>query len=144
MKFKPQHSAHAGHHADTRMLIFLIGGSVAISFILTVTYGSLFSTIAIIGLLATIVLTFYRLDWGFFLFVGMVLAFDQFPPRGYETSIIEAISSGVLLPHPSISIERSRVTLYIFIVLDHIINPMHLNVIVRIIKSATLSGLKTL
>ena len=88
MKVELQHRAHIGQHGDTSALIFLVGGSVLVSLILIVTYGSVFSTLAVIGMIATVVLTFYRLDWGFFLFVGMVLAFDQFPPRGYETSII--------------------------------------------------------
>ena len=34
------------------------------------------------------IITFYNLEWGFLLFVGMVLLFDQFPPSGFETSVI--------------------------------------------------------
>ena len=48
----------------------------------------MFAATSLIGLAAVIVLTCYRVDWGFMLFVGVVLIFDQFPPSGYARSII--------------------------------------------------------
>ncbi len=71
-----------------RTIVFIIIISSILALILLASDGSLFGPVAFIGLLLMIAISFYRLDWGFFLFIGMVMAFDQFPPRGYETSII--------------------------------------------------------
>ncbi|MDI6802819.1 MAG: O-antigen ligase family protein [Bacteroidota bacterium] len=62
--------------------------SIAISFMYVISEGSAFTSVAIILIALIITITFYRIDWGFILFVGMVLAFDQFPPRGYGITII--------------------------------------------------------
>ncbi|MBI3766537.1 MAG: O-antigen ligase family protein, partial [Ignavibacteriales bacterium] len=52
------------------------------------TEGNVIAAAAIIICTTIIILTFYRLDYGFLLFVGMVLLFDQYPPRGFDKSII--------------------------------------------------------
>ncbi|MDP2209114.1 MAG: O-antigen ligase family protein [Bacteroidota bacterium] len=62
--------------------------SIAISFMYVISEGSAFTSVAIILVALIITITFYRIDWGFILFVGMVLAFDQFAPRGYGITII--------------------------------------------------------
>ena len=67
---------------------FLILASCVLAGILLASEGTIFNAMAFVGIVMMIAVSFYRLDWGFFLFIGMVLAFDQFPPRGYETSII--------------------------------------------------------
>jgi len=71
-----------------RAIVLVILISSILALILLASDGSLFGPVAFIGLLLIIAVSFYRLDWGFFLFIGMVMAFDQFPPRGYESSII--------------------------------------------------------
>ncbi|HMD14555.1 MAG TPA: O-antigen ligase family protein [Bacteroidota bacterium] len=70
----------------TIALVIIVSSVLAL--ILLASDGSLFGPVAFIGLLLMVAISFYRLDWGFFLFIGMVMAFDQFPPRGYESSII--------------------------------------------------------
>ncbi len=67
------------------LILFLI---VVLAGVLVASNGSLFAGLAVLGIATVVAVTFYRLDWGFLLFVGMVLAFDQFPPRGYDKSII--------------------------------------------------------
>ncbi len=69
-------------------LAALIAVSVLTAAIYVVSKGSVFTVVSLLGAVAVIVLTFYRIDWGFMFFVGCVLLFDQFPPRGYERSII--------------------------------------------------------
>lgn len=72
--------------------IFWITSIIIFSIIFATLYllsnGSIFTTVAIILLTLTVILTFYRLTWGLFLFVAFVLLFDQFPPRGYGITII--------------------------------------------------------
>ncbi|HUL44383.1 MAG TPA: O-antigen ligase family protein [Bacteroidota bacterium] len=77
-----------GGHDNRLTLLFIIGASVTIAAVLIASDGSFFNSFALIGITVMIVVSLVRLDWGFFLFVGMVMAFDQFPPRGYESSII--------------------------------------------------------
>lgn len=62
--------------------------SIIVSLIYLLSNGSVFTTVAIILLILIITLTFYRLTWGFYLFICLVLLFDQFPPRGYGITII--------------------------------------------------------
>ncbi|HLF14996.1 MAG TPA: O-antigen ligase family protein [Bacteroidota bacterium] len=66
----------------------LTAGSVIIAMIYVVSGGSVFTAVSLLGAVAVVVLTLYRVDWGFMFFVGCVLLFDQFPPGGYERSII--------------------------------------------------------
>lgn len=63
-------------------------GSLFISSIFVLTGGSIFTAISVTLLIIIISITFYRLDWGFYLFVALVLFFDQFPPRGYGLTIL--------------------------------------------------------
>lgn len=66
----------------------LILVSILTSFLFVLSDGSVFTTVALILGAIIIIITFYRLEWGFFLFIGLVLLFDQFAPRGYDRSII--------------------------------------------------------
>ncbi len=66
----------------------LILVSILTSFLFILSDGSVFTTVALILGAIIIIITFYRLEWGFFLFIGLVLLFDQFAPRGYDRSII--------------------------------------------------------
>ena len=75
-------------HGNILPLFFLSVASFLTALILTLTGGSIISALLILVIATVIIITCYRIDWGFFLFVGAVLAFDQFPPRGYDTTII--------------------------------------------------------
>jgi len=66
----------------------LVAVSVAVAAVYLLTDGSIFLAISVIGIVAVIMLTLYRLDWGFMFFIGLVLAFDQFPPSGFDRTII--------------------------------------------------------
>jgi hypothetical protein len=67
---------------------FLFVCSVLVGAIYLFSDGSVFTAVSLVGLAAVVVLTLYRLDWGFMFFVAVVLAFDQFPPSGYDRTII--------------------------------------------------------
>ncbi|MBI2428663.1 MAG: O-antigen ligase family protein [Ignavibacteriales bacterium] len=58
------------------LLMLLV--SVAASLILVLTYGNIFAAGAFVGMTVVVALTLYRVQWGFYLFVGFVLLFDQF------------------------------------------------------------------
>ncbi len=59
------------------MLIMVIG-TLGVSSILVVTYGNIFAAVAFVGLTIVATLTLFRVEWGFYLFIGFVLVFDQF------------------------------------------------------------------
>ncbi len=71
-----------------RDLLYGLAASVLVAGVYVGSKGSTFAAVSVIGVVAAVVLTFYRVDWGFMLFVACTLMFDQFPPRGYERSII--------------------------------------------------------
>ncbi len=74
---------------ESRSFMWLVVAmSVITASLLLVTGGSFMAAAVVLGATAVVALTFYRLDWGFYLFIGMVLLCDQFPPRGYDTTII--------------------------------------------------------
>jgi hypothetical protein len=52
--------------------------SVICSLILVLTQGNIIAAVAFVTVLAILFLTYYRVDWSFYLFFGMVLFFDQF------------------------------------------------------------------
>lgn len=58
--------------------------SVGVGVILIVTHGNILATAFFLAAASIILITFYRLDWGFFLLIGMVLIFDQFLLPGFE------------------------------------------------------------
>ena len=73
---------------DRRALLFLVAACLAVTATLLLSGGSLFAAVAVVGIAVMLAVSFFRLDWGFMLFIGMVLLFDQFPPKGYDSSII--------------------------------------------------------
>jgi hypothetical protein len=66
----------------------LVVCSVAAGGIYLVSGGSVFTAVSIIGLVGIVMLTMFRVDWGLMAFVGVTLMFDQFPPSGFDRSII--------------------------------------------------------
>lgn len=73
---------------SNRSTILITALSLIISGIFLSSGGSIFAVVAVIFLVLAVMITLYRVDWGFILFIGMVLMFDQFPPRGYGITII--------------------------------------------------------
>ncbi len=73
---------------DRNFLRFTVIGSIFLAAVYILTGGSMFASMSIIGLAAVLVVTMFRVDWGLMLFVGVVLLFDESPPRGYGMSII--------------------------------------------------------
>jgi hypothetical protein len=66
---------------------YLVTGAVIIAALLLGGGGSLFPGVAFIGVSFVLLITFYRLDWGFYAFYGAVLFFDQFvPPEFFGSS----------------------------------------------------------
>jgi hypothetical protein len=66
----------------------MVALSFAVGAVYLLTGGSIFLAVSVIGIAGVILLTLYRIDWGFMFFIGVVLAFDQFPPSGFDRSII--------------------------------------------------------
>jgi hypothetical protein len=65
---------------QARTSLYLIAGSIVAAVILVVTRGKISVPVAFIAISVVVILTFYRLVWGFLTFIGMVLTFDQFIP----------------------------------------------------------------
>ncbi|MEW5798546.1 MAG: O-antigen ligase family protein [Bacteroidota bacterium] len=69
-------------------VLLMIVVSVAASLILVLTYGNIFAAGAFVGMTVVVALTLYRVQWGFYLFVGFVLLFDQFDiPEFYPLTL---------------------------------------------------------
>jgi hypothetical protein len=89
----------------------LCGASLILSVVLLLTNGSLVASIALLGLIVVVLVTLYRVDWGFYLFIFMVFFFDQYSTEfssftdqvGYfnnfnAISYLPTIKEGVLTP----------------------------------------------
>ena len=87
-------------------------GSVLLSFVLFISNGSFVAGVAVLGLIAIVLITLYRVDWGFYIFIFMVFFFDQYAPPGFPTlgysagyflnmnaiSYLPSIKEGVVTP----------------------------------------------
>ena len=74
---------------NARINRYLIGGAVMIAFLLLVGGGSVFPSVAFIGVSVVLIITFYRIEWGFYAFIGAVLTFDQFiPPEFFGSKTV--------------------------------------------------------
>ncbi len=94
----------------TYSIVILV--SVCVSVILLFGDVNILAAIALIFVVVIMLLSFYRVDWGFFIFFGMVMVFDQFDipnfdPITYrfdyfknlkEISYIPSLSAAVLNP----------------------------------------------
>jgi len=65
------------------ILIILV--PLLVSTVLILSYGDLLACVAVIGALAVLAITFYRIDWGFYIFIAVVLVLDQYPIPGIQT-----------------------------------------------------------
>jgi len=69
---------------------FVVVGSISIGLIHVFTNGDLYISIAGLAIGTIAIITYYRLEWGFFVFVGLVLVFDQFAIPGFEPMTYKA------------------------------------------------------
>ncbi len=56
-----------------------------IGLLIIVTYGDILLTVGILLFCAVVAVTLYRIEWGFFIFIGLVLVLDQYPIPGFES-----------------------------------------------------------
>ncbi len=66
------------------LAIFVLLCSCIIALVVIMTNGNVFAGGALVATLTAVLVTLYRLDLGFFLFVGAVLTFDQFYIPGFD------------------------------------------------------------
>lgn len=59
-------------------LIIAIAMAIVVALVVIGTDGNLFAGSALIAATVVLMLSVYRVDWGFYIFIGMVLLFDQF------------------------------------------------------------------
>jgi hypothetical protein len=65
-------------------ILFLFGGTAAIGLAVVLSNGNIVVAIAFVGVLTGVAITMYRLDWGFYMFIGAVLVFDQYGIPGFQ------------------------------------------------------------
>lgn len=66
------------------VLWVILGGLIISASVIYLTHGNTIAAGAVLGVLALVALSFYRLDYSFFALVGFVLLFDQFRIPGFE------------------------------------------------------------
>lgn len=66
------------------LAVLVVGGSILLTAILILTDGNMLAGIAFLSVLIVLIVTFYRVDWGFYLFIFMVFLFDQFGIPGFS------------------------------------------------------------
>ena len=88
----------------TYTLVIIV--SLIASAILIMTDGKIEAAVAFIAMLAIVFISFYRIDWAFFIFFGLVLLFDQFivlpdgsDPITHSVGYFENIKGISYLPH---------------------------------------------
>jgi len=82
-------------------LFFMIFGSVCLPLILVATNGSIVVGVAFLVVLLVVLVTLYRLDWGFNLFIAAVLLSDNYNIPGFEPLTFKAgylLTLNVLVP----------------------------------------------
>src|SRR5712692_2237142 len=67
-----------------------IGGSLLLSGVMITTGGNVLAGGAMVGVIIVIVVTVFRLDWGFYLFMFFVFLFDQYRVSVYYPFTTEA------------------------------------------------------
>jgi hypothetical protein len=65
-------------------LLIVIAFAIVLSLVMLGTDGNLFAGAAFMAGMVVLILTFYKIEWGFYIFIGMVLLFDQFHIPGDE------------------------------------------------------------
>lgn len=77
----------------SRLIVLISVAVVAtvIAFIIVRTNGNVFAATAVLMALIVLFLTCYRIEWGFYLFVGMVLIFDQLFVPGFDPITLQVM-----------------------------------------------------
>ena len=97
----------SGINFDDIIIHFTVFGvASAACAILMVTYGNVLAATGFVALLSIILITFYRVDWGFYIFISMVLLFDQFhipgrDPITYKIEYFKNLKQISYIPHLS-------------------------------------------
>ncbi|MGO9480407.1 MAG: O-antigen ligase family protein [Candidatus Kryptoniota bacterium] len=85
--------------------IVIVAISIGVAGILIMTNGNIGAAMAFVLMLAVVFISFYRVDWAFYIFFGMVLLFDQFivTPTGnpitWKVDYFDNIKGISYLPH---------------------------------------------
>jgi hypothetical protein len=91
MRFNPPHSASAGRdNSATSMqdesivsLAIVLASTLLVTATVLLTSGNIPAAVILIACMLLVGVTFVRLDWSFYVFTGMVLAFDQHEIPGF-------------------------------------------------------------
>jgi hypothetical protein len=68
-------------------IALLFGASLVLFAVLLLTNGSLIPSLALLGLITVVLLTIYRVDWGFYVFILMVFFFEQYFKVGFLAEV---------------------------------------------------------
>jgi hypothetical protein len=96
--------------------------SALVAWMVLITNGNAFAVIGVLSVMVVMVVTLYRVDWGFYLFVLLVFVFDQFPiggnliPFTYTLGYLIQLSSIEYLP-PFPDGKISPMELHLFFIL---------------------------
>lgn len=83
----------------------MLVGSVLVSLIMIVTDGNAMLGAGFIAVLAVVLVTFYRLDWGLFIFLASFLVFDNVAVFGFDTWTYKAMYMATLnVAFPSLAV----------------------------------------
>ena len=77
------HRVRSKHESGVGIAVML-AGSVLLSVLLVLNNGNVAVGAAFIAVVAVVLITFYRLDWGFYIFVASFLVFDNVDLSGFE------------------------------------------------------------
>jgi hypothetical protein len=82
--FAPEPEQRWWSGSNLAVIIFITLCTITISMVYVVTYGDMFAAIGGLAGILILFLSLYRLEWGFYLFIGMVFLFDQTFIPGFE------------------------------------------------------------
>ncbi len=89
---------------DLAAFLIIIVFSLLACFVFIATDGNLLAAIGLITVISILLITFYRVDWGFYTFISMVLLFDQFHipeanPITYQVDYFKNLKQIPYVPH---------------------------------------------
>jgi len=84
--------------------LIIVSFSLIIGAIMLQTDGNILAALGFVTAVSILLITFYRVDWGFFLFISMVLLFDQFhipeaDPITYKIDYFKNLKEIPYVPH---------------------------------------------
>ena len=81
---RPQRLGSGLLNQGVASLLIALGGSGVVSFILLATNGNIPAGATFLAVVILLLVTFYRVDWSFYIFTSLVLVFDQFEIPGFQ------------------------------------------------------------